>query len=119
MRQPGKPPVHLLASASPLFDTEGKARGSVGAYIDVTSRKHLEDLLSERADLLEFATEAIIVRDMQDIVQYWNAGAEALYGWNREEVVGKPVHVVLQTKFPHGRGEAEASLAQPEPGMAI
>ena len=112
VRQPGKPPVHLLASASPLFDAEGKARGSVGAYIDVTSRKQLEDLLTERADLLELATEAIIVRDMHDVVQYWNAGAEALYGWKREEVIGKSVHVVLQTKFPHGRGEAEASLAE-------
>jgi PAS domain S-box-containing protein len=110
VRQPGKAPVHLLASTSPLFDSLGNARGAVGAYIDVTSRKQLEELLSERADLLELASEAIIVRDMDGVIQYWNAGAEALYGWSRDEVIGQKVHQVLQTKFPYGRQEVEAAL---------
>lgn len=110
VRQPGKSPVHLLASASPLFDSLGNARGAVGAYIDVTSRKQLEDLLSERADLLELASEAIIVRDMDGVIQYWNAGAEALYGWRRDEVIGQKLHQILQTKFPYGPQEVEATL---------
>jgi len=110
VRQPGKSSVHLLASASPLFDAFGNARGAVGAYIDVTSRKQLEDLLSERADLLELASEAIIVRDMDDTIHYWNAGAEALYGWGRDEVIGKKVHQILQTKFPQSRHKVEAAL---------
>ena len=110
VRQPGKPSVHLLASASPLFDALGNARGAVGAYIDVTSRKQLEDLLSERADLLELASEAIVVRDMDDTIQYWNAGAEALYGWGRDEVIGKKVHRILQTRFPQSRQKVEAAL---------
>ena len=57
-------PIYLQTSASPLFDQFGSVRGAVGAFINVTDRKHLEDLLRERADLLELATEAIIVRDM-------------------------------------------------------
>ena len=59
-----------------------------------------EEQLRERADLLELATEAIMVRDLDGVLQYWNAGAEALYGWRREEVVGKPVHELLRTQFP-------------------
>jgi PAS domain S-box-containing protein len=66
----------------------------------VTERKHLEDLLRERADLLELATEAIMVRDFNGVLQYWNAGAEALYGWRRDEVLGKSLHELLQTRFP-------------------
>jgi PAS domain S-box-containing protein len=100
IRRPQKDPAYLLASASPLFDHEGKVRGSVGAFIDVTGRKHLEDLLRERADLLELATEAIMVRDLNGVLRYWNAGAEALYGWRREEIVGKSLHEILQTRFP-------------------
>ncbi len=100
IRRPDHSPVHLLASASPLFDHEGKVRGAVGAFIDVTSQKQLEDLLRERADLLELATEAIIVRNLSGIILFWNSGAEALYGWKREEVIGRHLHELLKTKFP-------------------
>ena len=112
IRRPQKDPAYLLASASPLFDHEGKVRGSVGAFIDVTDRKHLEDLLRERADLLELATEAIMVRDLNGVLRYWNAGAEALYGWRREEVIGKSIHDVLQTRFPVGFPAMQAELTR-------
>ena len=95
---------HLLASAIPLFHEDGNVRGAVGAFVDVTSRKKLENLLRERADLLELATEAILVRDLNGILQFWNAGAEALYGWKREEVLGKNIHDVLKTTFPTDSG---------------
>ena len=100
IRHNGGSTSHLLASASPLRDPAGAVRGAVGAFFDVTGRKHLEDLLRERADLLELATEAIIVRDLNGLLLFWNSGAEALYGWQRDEVLGKPIHDVLETRFP-------------------
>jgi PAS domain S-box-containing protein len=90
---------YLLASAIPLFHEDGNVRGAVGAFFDVTSRKHLENLLRERADLLELASEAIMVRDVKGVLQFWNAGAEALYGWKSHEVIGKNIHEVLRTRF--------------------
>src|SRR6202161_3481764 len=39
----------------------------------------------EPADLLELATEAIIVRDMNGLIQFWSSGAEELYGWRRHD----------------------------------
>jgi PAS domain S-box-containing protein len=105
-------PIYLQSSASPLFNQYGNVRGAVGAFINVTERKHLEDLLRERADLLELATEAIIVRDMSGVLLFWNSGAEALYGWRRDEVLGKSIHQVLQTRFPMGLRDMENALAQ-------
>jgi PAS domain S-box-containing protein len=105
--------IHLLTSASPLFREDGSVRGAVGAYFDVTSRKQLENLLRERADLLELASEAIMVRSLDGTLQFWNAGAEALYGWRREEVVGKNVHQILQTVSPAGL------VDQTSPGDAL
>jgi len=93
-------PFYLQSSASPLFSHDMKVRGAVGAFIDVTERRHLEDLLRERAELLELATEAIFVRHTNGELLYWNNGAEALYGWRREEVIGKKIHDVLNTRFP-------------------
>jgi PAS domain S-box-containing protein len=106
---------YLLASATPLFLEDGNVRGAVGAFFDVTGRKQLENLLRERADLLELATEAIMVRDLNGVLQFWNAGAEALYGWERHEVLGKKIHEVLQTGFPEsslGSEDAESALAE-------
>jgi PAS domain S-box-containing protein len=71
----------------------------------------LEDLLRERADLLELATEAIIVRDLNGLLLFWNSGAEALYGWQRDEVLGKPIHEILETQFPVGDATIESTLA--------
>jgi PAS domain S-box-containing protein len=103
--------THLLASASPLHDPAGAVRGAVGAFFDVTGRKQMEDLLRERADLLELATEAIIVRDMNGLLLFWNSGAEALYGWQRDEVLGKSIHDILKTRFPVEDVEMEFALA--------
>jgi two-component system, NtrC family, sensor kinase len=64
----------------------------------------------ERAELLELATEAIIVRDLNDSIRFWNAGAEALYGWRRDEVLGRNLHVVLHTSFPVSREQVEQIL---------
>jgi PAS domain S-box-containing protein len=66
--------------------------------------------LRERADLLELASEAVIVRDATGLLQYWNSGAEILYGWKREEVVGSYIHEVLQTKFPASDFEIQAAI---------
>ena len=112
VRGPDGKPIFLQSSASPLYDQFGNVRGAVGAFINVTDRKHLEDLLRERADLLELATEAIIVRDMHGVLLFWNSGAEALYGWKREEVLGKSIHQVLKTRFPKGFSDVENALAQ-------
>lgn len=112
VRRSNGEPVYLQSSASPLFSHDGKVRGAVGAFINVTGRKHLEDLLRERADLLELATEAIFVRDMNGVLLFWNSGAEALYGWQREEVLGKPIHQILQTRFPKAFSDVENLLAE-------
>lgn len=56
--------------------------------------------LRERAELLDLASEAIMVRDLQGNIKFFNTGAEALYGWQREEVIGKNIHELLQTSYP-------------------
>jgi PAS domain S-box-containing protein len=64
----------------------------------------------ERAELLELATEAIIVRDFHGAIRFWNSGAEALYGWHSDEVVGRNLHEILCTAFPTPKEEMERSL---------
>lgn len=69
-------------------------------FNDITLRKTTEQQLAEKARLLDLSHDAIIVRDMKGHIRYWNHGAEELYGWSREEVMGKISHELLQTEFP-------------------
>ena len=89
---------YLLASASPLFDEVGGVRGAVGAFFDLTERRLMDDTLRERAELLELASEAIMVRDALGNIRFWNAGAEAMYGWTKEEAIGKNSHLLLSNE---------------------
>jgi PAS domain S-box-containing protein len=106
----GVSPLSFLASGSPLFDEFDAVRGAVAAFFDVTEHKRMEETLRERAELLELASEAIMVHDSDGTIMFWNAGAEALYGWPREEAKGRGCHELLATKFPVSREETAAAL---------
>jgi len=71
-----------------------------------------EEQFRSRAQLLELATEAIVMRDMNGNLLYWNDGAESLYGWKREDVLGKDLHTLLKTVFPVSRDAVESTLLE-------
>ena len=71
----------------------------------------MEETLRERAELLELASEAIMVHDSDGTIMFWNAGAEALYGWRREEAHGRNCHELLATKFPVSQEENSRRLS--------
>src|SRR3569833_2729591 len=52
------------------------------------------------------------MRDMSGRLLYWNSGAESLYGWKREEVMGKELHILLKTDFPVSREAVENTLLE-------
>src|SRR4051812_9926773 len=54
----------------------------------------------EQAQLLELAHDAILSIDWDGTVRFWNSGAEQMYGWSREEALGKISHELLHTVFP-------------------
>jgi PAS domain S-box-containing protein len=52
------------------------------------------------ASLLTLSSEAMLVWDLDEGIEFWNSGAERLYGFTSEEAVGRTSHALLQTKFP-------------------
>jgi PAS domain S-box-containing protein len=67
------------------------------------SRNTLQREIVERtqqASLLNLTHDTIFVRDMNDIITYWNRGATELFGWTADQAVGKHSHQLLQTDFP-------------------
>jgi PAS domain S-box-containing protein len=77
------------------------------------SRDKLESEMAERtqqASLLNLTHDTIFVRDMNDVITYWNRGAAELYGWTADEAVGKHSHQLLQTGFPVPIEDVRAEL---------
>ncbi|RPI07144.1 MAG: hybrid sensor histidine kinase/response regulator [Ignavibacteriae bacterium] len=65
---------------------------------DISERKRDEEKIREQAKLLDIAQDAIIVRDLDDNIVYWNSSAERIYGWKQEEALSKNASQLLNTE---------------------
>ncbi|HYW20468.1 MAG TPA: PAS domain S-box protein [Nodularia sp. (in: cyanobacteria)] len=98
--------------------TEGNSDGKKPCwrwlFRDISDRLQAEQKIREQVALLDITTDAILVRDLQNKILYWNQGAENIYGWRAEEAIGKntcellspeaspQLAVALQTVLDHG-----------------
>jgi two-component system, cell cycle sensor histidine kinase and response regulator CckA len=82
-------PRWFLSTKVPLRDGTGEIRGMVGTGHDITARKQTEEKLRQQSMLLDIASDAIVVRDMHNVIQYWNKSAEKMYGWSAQEAIGR------------------------------
>ncbi len=78
-----------------LLDGEGKPARMLGTMSNITERKNTEEQLRAQARLLDLAHDAILVRDLDDSISYWNESAERLYGWTMEEALGRKASELL------------------------
>ena len=69
-----------------------------------------EQALREQAALLDLTRDTMFVRDTNDVITYWNRGAEEVYGWSRSEAIGRRSHELLQTEFPAPVADINAEL---------
>ncbi|MBW4492056.1 MAG: PAS domain S-box protein [Oscillatoria princeps RMCB-10] len=67
---------------------------------EISERKEASAALRQHMEMIDFASDAIVIRSLDDRIVYWNQGAERLYGWKKEEVAGKYIDTFLQTVFP-------------------
>jgi PAS domain S-box-containing protein len=77
---------------------------------EIAERERSEGVLREQASLLNLTHDTVFARDMNDVITYWNRGAEERYGWSSEEAVGRVTHELTQTSFPAPLQEINAEL---------
>jgi PAS domain S-box-containing protein len=125
----------VLDRGVPLYSATGEFNGYIGSCLDITEQRRVQDLLrqthddlearvrertaelerrtaqvSAQAELLDLANDAILVRSLDDRITYWNRGSARLYGWTKEEVLGKHPQDILRTEFPEPFENMKAQL---------
>ncbi|MGH6843887.1 MAG: PAS domain S-box protein, partial [Methylocella sp.] len=98
--------VPFLAYPTPLRDRSGALTGAVNTLIDITERKRTELFEQRLASIVKSSDDAILSADLYDIIRTWNPGAERLFGYMAEEVIGKP----LTFYIPMDRQDEESDI---------
>jgi PAS domain S-box-containing protein len=81
---------------TPIFDASGELVGAVNMLVDLTDRKQAEENAQRLALIVESSDDAIISKDINDgVIKSWNKGAARLFGYDAEEVIGKPVTILM------------------------
>ena len=66
--------------------------------------------LSQPQEFFELVNDSVMTRSMEGLINFWNRSAEELYGWRKEEAVGRVSHDLLRTQFPKPLEEIESEL---------
>jgi PAS domain S-box-containing protein len=100
-----------------LREPNGQLQGFAIVTRDITERQlaklALEEqaaTLSKQAQLLELAHDTIMVRDVNNMITFWNHGAEEMYGFSKAEALGESSHTLLQIQLPQPLEDIEAKL---------
>ena len=97
--------VHVVASDVWVESIAHPIEGGIALFVrDVTAEEHRQQelaTLTERglamSSLLEISHEAFIMEDLENNVEYWNRGAEDIYGWTRDEAIGRNIRELIYT----------------------
>jgi PAS domain S-box-containing protein len=98
--------VPFVPYPTPLHDASGKLIGAVNMLVDVSERRRHDEIAQRLAAIVASSDDAIVSKNLDRIITSWNKGAERLFGYAAEEVIGKPITILI----PADRQEEEDSI---------
>ncbi len=101
--------IILDDSSAPIRDAHAETIGVVVTFRDATRRRRTERDISQLASIVQSTDDAILTMTLEGIVQTWNPGAEALYGYAADEIIGKSI---MTTYPPEHRDELHDIVAR-------
>jgi PAS domain S-box-containing protein len=115
--------VPFIPYPSPLFDASGALLGAVNTLVDIAERYDIEQRIRESearyrgiAAIVEFSDDAVLTKDLDGVITSWNSGAKRLFGYEPDEVIGKPITILIP---PERHAEEPGILARIRRGERI
>jgi PAS domain S-box-containing protein len=98
--------ITVIVNIRPLKNNRGEILGAINCFVDITDRKHAEEVRARLAAIVESSDDAMISKTLDGTITTWNKGAERLLGYTAEEAIGKNITLIV----PPDRLEEEAEI---------
>jgi PAS domain S-box-containing protein len=82
-------------SAAPIREPDGPLHGVVLVFRDVTQQREAQKAAAHLSAIVQFCGDAVLTKNLDGIVQSWNASAERLFGYRADEIIGKHVTILF------------------------
>ncbi len=79
----------------PYRTSDNRIEGVVVTYTDITELKRGEEMRGRLSAIVESADDAVISKDLNGIIRTWNVGAEKIFGYTAEEIIGRPISILV------------------------
>jgi PAS domain S-box-containing protein len=96
------------------YEADGRATRIYAVAIDVTERQRSEELRALAGAIVESSDDAIVSKTLTGEVTSWNPGAERVFGYTAEEMIGRPITTVIPAELLHEEQEILAKLSRGE-----
>jgi PAS domain S-box-containing protein len=93
---------------------EGQPMGRVWSYRDITLSNRAAELNSRLAAVIESADDAIVSKTLDGIVTSWNPGAEQMFGYRADEMVGRSIKTLIPPERLSEEAEILSRISQGE-----
>jgi PAS domain S-box-containing protein len=98
--------VNVSLTVSPIRDAVGQIIGASKIVRDVSDRRKGDEAARRLAAIVDSSDDAIISKNLDGVIQTWNDAAQRLFGYSRDEAVGRPVLMLI----PEGRRDEEPAI---------
>ena len=107
-------PVDVVVTHTPIRAADGTMVGVLSIARDITDRKRAEETRSRLAAIVESSDDAILSKGLDGVVLTWNGGAERMFGYPADEIVGRPIDALMGPDRPDEGREIIAALLRGE-----